>query len=66
MYGWLGQDVEKVVENAVTRTAAHGLEDFRTLDSDQLLKVMWGALQNVMRKVDTLTLAAAASEKTLV
>jgi len=66
MYGWLGQDVEKVVENAVTRTAAHGLDDFRTLDSDQLLKVMWGALQNVMRKVDTLTLAAAASEKTLV
>ena len=64
VYGWLGQDVEKIVENAVTRTASHGLEDFRTLDSDQLLKVMWGALQNVMMKLDTLTLALAASEKT--
>jgi hypothetical protein len=55
VYGWLGQDVERVVERAVTQTAAHGFEDFRTLDSDQLLKIMWGALQNVIRKVDTLT-----------
>ena len=64
VYGWLGQDVERVVKNAVTRTAAHGYEDFRTLDSDQLLKVMWGALQNVMRKVDTLEAAAEASAVT--
>lgn len=55
VYGWIGQDVERVVEHAVTQTAAHGFEDFRTLDSDQLLKIMWGALQNVIRKVDTLT-----------
>jgi len=52
VYGWLGQDVERVIEGSVTQTSAHGLEDFRTLDSDQLLKVMWGALQNVIRKMD--------------
>lgn len=54
VYGWLGQDVERVIEGSVTQTSAHGLEDFRTLDSDQLLKVMWGALQNVIRKMDTM------------
>jgi hypothetical protein len=55
VYGWLGQDVEEVIESAVTKTVAHGFDDFRTLDSDQLVKVMWGALQNVIRKLDAMT-----------
>ncbi len=61
VYGWLGQDVEKIIENAVTRTAAHGYDDFRTLDSDQLLKVMWGAIQNVMMQIDALTEKTSAA-----
>lgn len=43
--GWLAQDVETVMPWCVHKTVEHNLPDFRTLDSDQLVKVLWGAVR---------------------
>ena len=42
--GWIAQEVEAVFPKAVTTTAEHGLDDFKTLNVDQLYKTMWGCL----------------------
>ena len=50
--GWIAQDVEEAgLEKAVTISEDHGYPDFRSLNTDQLYKVMWGALQQSIRKV---------------
>jgi hypothetical protein len=54
VFGWIGQDVEAVVERAVTRRQEHGFEDFRVLNSDQLVKIMWGALQRTIQRLEVL------------
>ena len=47
--GWIAQDVEEAgLEKAVTISEDHGYPDFRSLNTDQLYKVMWGALQKNM------------------
>ena len=50
--GWIAQDVEATgLEKAVTISEDHGYPDFRSLNTDQLYKIMWGALQHHMQDV---------------
>jgi hypothetical protein len=48
--GWIAQDVEKFFPNSVQVAPAHGIDDFRNLNSDQLIKVMYGSLKNMIQK----------------
>ena len=53
--GWIAQDVEEAgLEKAVTISEDHGYPDFRSLNTDQLYKVMWGALQKNITEVKEL------------
>jgi alpha-tubulin suppressor-like RCC1 family protein len=48
--GWIAQDVAKFFPNSVKTAPAHGIEDFQNLNSDQLIKVMYGSLKNMIQK----------------
>jgi len=48
--GWIAQDVAKFFPNSVKTASAHGIEDFQNLNSDQLIKVMYGSLKNMIQK----------------
>jgi hypothetical protein len=61
--GWIAQDVEAAgLEKAVVTSNEHGFDDFRSLNTDQLYKVMWGALQKSIRKVRDLKARVQALE----
>jgi alpha-tubulin suppressor-like RCC1 family protein len=45
--GWIAQEVEQFFPKSVEETPAHGLPDFKNLNSDQIIKVMWGALKKL-------------------
>jgi alpha-tubulin suppressor-like RCC1 family protein len=45
--GWIAQEVEQFFPKAVQTNEAHGIPDFKNLNSDQLIKVMWGALKKL-------------------
>jgi len=60
--GWIADEVEKVFPNAVTTTVAHGYDDCKDLNIDQLMATLYGFTQNLMDKndkqdiiIDTLT-----------
>jgi alpha-tubulin suppressor-like RCC1 family protein len=48
--GWIAQDVETIFPNSVSTGPAHGLPDFKTLNSDQIIKAMYGSLKNMIQK----------------
>lgn len=52
--GWVAQEVEPLLPKAVVTARQHGLPDFKCLDSDQILKVMYGALQRALDDIDDL------------
>lgn len=52
--GWLAQEVEAVFPKAVTTSAERGFGNFRTLNSDQMYKAMWGALQRTQQRLEDL------------
>jgi alpha-tubulin suppressor-like RCC1 family protein len=45
--GWIAQDVEQFLPKSVITSEAHGISDFKNLNSDQIIKVMWGALKKL-------------------
>jgi hypothetical protein len=45
--GWIAQEVEQYFPKAVRVAEAHGIPDFKNLDTDQIIKVMWGALKKL-------------------
>ncbi len=45
--GWIAQEFAQFFPNSVETAAAHGIEDFQNLNSDQIIKVMWGALKKL-------------------
>lgn len=61
--GWVAQEVELLFPNAVlTAPAKHlGLDDFKSLDSDQLYKCLFGAVQHLANKVEALENKITAS-----
>ncbi len=63
--GWIAQDVEVVFPKAVTTSNAYGLDDFRSLNADQMYKVMYGALSKVIEKCDRYETIITEHEKTI-
>ena len=45
--GWIAQDVKQFFPNSVRLTQDYGLADFHNLNSDQLIKTMYGALKKM-------------------
>ena len=45
--GWIAQEVEQFFPKSVMTAEAHGIADFKNLNSDQIIKVMWGALKKL-------------------
>jgi alpha-tubulin suppressor-like RCC1 family protein len=45
--GWIAQEVAQFFPKAVSTEEANGISDFKNLNSDQLIKVMWGALKKL-------------------
>jgi hypothetical protein len=45
--GWIAQDVKQFFPNSVRQTQDYGFDDFHNLDSDQLIKTMYGALKKM-------------------
>ena len=47
--GWIAQEVQQYFPNSVRTSNAYGLDDFHDLNSDQLIKVMYGALKKMIQ-----------------
>lgn len=47
--GWIAQDVEERIPKAVDRKNMHGIEDCRTLNNDQIIANMYGAVKQLMK-----------------
>jgi hypothetical protein len=45
--GWIAQDVKEFFPKSIRLTQDYGFEDFHNLDSDQLIKTMYGALKKM-------------------
>jgi alpha-tubulin suppressor-like RCC1 family protein len=45
--GWIAQEFEQFFPRSVEEAPAHGIMDFKNLNSDQIIKVMWGALKKL-------------------
>ena len=58
--GFIAQDVETIMPKAVMQSAENGFDDFRTLNTDQLVKAMWGAVQKLMVENEALKSRLAA------
>ena len=58
--GWIAQDVEQVFAKAVTSKAEYGLDDFKTLNTDQLVKALWGAVQKLIADKEILEAQVAS------
>ena len=54
--GWIAQEVETVLPKAVTTTNndKYEIEDFKSLNSDQIIACMYGAIQKLIEKVESL------------
>jgi hypothetical protein len=50
--GWIAQDVESVFPKAVEQINAFGYSDCRTLNTDQLLASLYGAVQSLISKYE--------------
>jgi hypothetical protein len=51
--GWIAQDVAVAFPKAVRASAAHGFDDCLSLNSDQLIAALYGAVQRLMQIVET-------------
>jgi hypothetical protein len=47
--GWIAQDVENIIPKAVERKNMHGLTDCRTLNNDQIIANLYGAVQKLIQ-----------------
>ena len=52
--GFIAQEVKEVFPKSVKISNDYDIEDFHSLDTDQLLKCCFGAVQKLMKKVEEL------------
>lgn len=50
--GWIAQEVEQFIPKAVGEVNMFGLEDCKTLNSDQIVANMYGAIQMLIKKIE--------------
>ena len=48
--GWIAQDVEKFFPNSIRTAPSCGIDNLKNLNADQLIKVMYGSLKNMIQK----------------
>jgi hypothetical protein len=53
--GWIAQDVETYLPKSVEQQEMFGYEDCRSLNSDQIIACMYGALQKVIKKLEEIS-----------
>ena len=53
-YGFIAQEVKQILPNSVSYTKEHGLDDFHSLDTDQIFKLEFGATQYLLSEVQKL------------
>jgi len=53
-YGFIAQDIKKVLPQCVSYTKEHGFDDFHSLDTDQIFKIEFGATQYLLAAVASL------------
>jgi hypothetical protein len=53
-YGFIAQEVKQILPNSVSFTKEHGLDDFHSLDTDQIFKLEFGATQYLLSAVQKL------------
>ena len=64
-YGFIAQEVKSVLPNCVSYTKEHGLEDFHSLDTDQIFKLEFGATQYLLNTVRQLEAHVSTLESRL-
>ena len=52
--GWIAQDVETILPKSVEIKNQHGIEDCRSLNADQIIACLYGAVQKLIQKVEQL------------
>jgi len=52
--GWIAQDVEQIFPKSIIETSMYGLEDCKTISTDQIVATMYGTIQKLMQKVEKL------------
>jgi len=52
--GFLSQEVESIFPKSVLQKSENGFDDFRSLDTDQLIKAKFGLTQQLLGRVSTL------------
>ena len=50
-YGFIAQEVKKVLPKSVIYTKEYNLDDFHSLDTDQIFKIEFGATQYLLQKI---------------
>jgi hypothetical protein len=53
-YGFIAQEVKKILPEAISYTKEYGLDDFHSLDTDQIFKLEFGATQYLLNKIQAM------------
>lgn len=62
--GFVAQEVQRAFPKAVAAQPAHGLEDCLSLNADQMMMALYGAVRHLLLKFDPPSSARAAEEET--
>jgi hypothetical protein len=61
-YGFIAQEVKAVLPGAISYTKEYGLDDFHSLDTDQIFKLEFGATQYLLQKIEAMELQISTLE----
>lgn len=50
--GWIAQEVEQIMPKSVTQENMYGFEDFRTLNTDQIICNLYGAVKKIISTIN--------------
>ena len=64
-YGFIAQEVKKVLPQCIKLSDEFGLNDFHSLDTDQLFKAEFGASQYILQKLQEMELQVSTLESRL-
>jgi len=62
-YGFIAQEVKSVLPNAIHYTKEYGLDDFHSLDTDQIFKLEFGATQYLLNRIEAMEAQVSTLEK---
>ena len=51
--GWIANEVEEIFPKSVSIVAAHGYDDCKSLDSDQILATLYGTIKKLLLESET-------------